>query len=78
MRIREVIKEKGKTTEWLAANMGISVSSLNQSISGNPRVDTLAKIASILNVSVSELFEKKPKPTFTCPHCGKEITIKVE
>lgn len=78
MRIREVIKEKGLSTEDLATKMGISVSSLNQSISGNPRVDTLTKIADTLGVSVSEFFEKRPEPNFVCPHCGKEIHIKVE
>lgn len=72
------MKEKGVKADYLADALGVSVSSLNQSISGNPTVDTLTKIADALGVSITELFEKRPEPTFTCPHCGKEIHIKVE
>lgn len=72
------MKEKGVSADSLAGSMGISVSSLNQSISGNPRLDTITKIAELLGVSITELFEKRPEPTLTCPHCGKEIHIKIE
>ena len=78
MRIREIIKEKGLSTEELAAKLGVSVSSINQSISGNPTVDTLTRIADALDVPIAELFEKPIGPTLTCPHCGKPINIKVE
>lgn len=78
MRIREVIKEKGLKASELASKIGMSESGLNQHINGNPSVKTLEKIADALGVSITELFEKRPEPTFTCPHCGKEIHIKLE
>ena len=78
MRIREVIKEHGLKASELAAKIGMSESGLNQHINGNPSVKTLERIADALGVSITELFEKRPEPTFTCPHCGKEIEIKIE
>ena len=78
MRIREVIKEKGLKASELASKIGMSESGLNQHINGNPSVKTLEKIADALGVSITELFEKRPEPSFTCPHCGKEIHIKLE
>ena len=45
MRIREVIEQKGMTTKDVADILGISVSALNQNISGNPSVKVLEKIA---------------------------------
>ena len=77
MRIREVIKEKGLKTGELAERLGMSESGLNQHINGNPSVKTLERIADALGVSIAELFEKKSEPTFTCPHCGKEIKVKL-
>lgn len=58
MRIKEVLKEKGITVSELADKMGISRVGLSQHIHGNPSVDVLERIASALNVSVSELFER--------------------
>lgn len=77
MRIREVIKEKGLKASELAAKIGMSESGLNQHINGNPSVKTLEKIADALGVSITELFEKRPDSVLVCPHCGKEITIKI-
>lgn len=57
MRIKEVLKEKGVTVSELADRMGISRVGLSQHIHGNPSVDVLERIASALNVPVSELFE---------------------
>lgn len=78
MRIREVLKEKGLRASELAKKIGMSESGLNQHINGNPSVKTLEKIADALGVSITELFEKRPEPTLKCPHCGKEIHIKIE
>ena len=45
-----------------------------------PSLETLEKIALALEVPVTELFEqpKKESLSLTCPHCGKDINIKVE
>ncbi|KKB59716.1 helix-turn-helix domain-containing protein [Parabacteroides gordonii] len=80
LRIKEVIKEKGMTITELADKMGINRVNLSNMVNGNPTVETLNKIALALNVPVTELFEqpKKDSLSLTCPHCGKDINIKVE
>ena len=59
MRIKELLKSKGMTAKELAGKLGISEGALSQSIKegANPNLQTLMKIASALEVSVSELFD---------------------
>ncbi len=80
LRIKEVIKEKGSSIQELADRIGINRVTLSNSINGNPTVETLNKIADALCVPVTELFEqpKSDSLALTCPHCGKNINIKVE
>lgn len=80
LRIKEVIKEKGKTITELADIMGINRVNLSNMVNGNPTVETLNKIADALGVPVTELFQplKSDTTSLTCPHCGKSITLKAE
>lgn len=80
LRIKEVIKEKGMTITELADKMGINRVNLSNMVNGNPTVETLNKIASALGCPVTELFEQPKKDTISlsCPHCGKNINIKVD
>lgn len=79
MRIREVIKEKGMTTQEVADQMQISLSALNQSISGNPSIKVLRRIAEVLGCQLGEFFTdelKEDKNTITCPKCGARFELK--
>jgi len=87
MNIRKVINSQGWTLERLATEMtnkqgdkGISHAAVSQIINGNPTLDKLKEIASIIGVSVSELVadEETTVPRATCPHCGKPISIKID
>lgn len=88
MRIKDIIIEKGWTISQLASQMknrngelGMSTPGLYQIINGNPTLDKLREIASIIGVSVSELVAddvKQERPQINCPHCGKSITLKIE
>lgn len=80
LRIKEVIKEKGMTVNSLAEKMGINRVGLSNHINGNPSVEVLERIADAIGVPVTDLFEqpKKDSLSLTCPHCGKDINIKVE
>lgn len=84
-RIKELIKEKGYTQQEFADKLGITRIGLSQLINGKPSYPTLEKIATALNVPMWQLFasseEVHPKSdslSLTCPHCGKDISIKVE
>ena len=80
LRVKEICKEKGITIQELADNMEMKRESLSRSINGNPTLETLEKIASALGVNISELFDQPKNNTagITCPHCGKNINIKIE
>ena len=85
MNIKKVIKDKGWTLDALAKEMtnksgqkGIAQASVSQIINGNPTLDKLQEIASIIGVSVSELVSDNPTDlaSNTCPHCGQPIVVK--
>ena len=80
LRIKEVIKENGTTITELADKMGINRVNLSNMINGNPTYETLENIATALGVNITELFDQPKNNTagITCPHCGKNINIKVE
>ena len=56
-KVRRICKEQGKQLKDLAADMGIDPASLTRALNGNPRLDTIEKIANALGVSVKSLFE---------------------
>ncbi|MDC7127677.1 helix-turn-helix transcriptional regulator [Bacteroides caccae] len=86
-RIKEILSEKGMTAKELAVIVGVSSVSLYNIINGKQEAsaNTLNTIAQSLEVPFWQLFvspeEVQPKKdglSFTCPHCGKDINIKVE
>ena len=86
-RIKEILSEKSMTAKDLAANAGISSVSLYNIINGKQEAsaNTLNTIAGCLGVPFWQLFvspeEVKPKSgslSFTCPHCGNNISLKLE
>lgn len=56
LRIKEILKSKKLTINDLANLMNINRVTLSNSINGNPTLDTLHKIATHLEVNLSELF----------------------
>lgn len=88
MNIRKVIKDNGWTLERLAAEMtnknggkGVTQSSVSQLLNGNPTIDKLQEIATIIGISVSELVSDETDSrtsTLRCPHCGKEIQVEIK
>lgn len=84
MRIREAIEQQGMTTQDVAKKIGITLSGLNQHISGNPSIKVLTKIAEAINVPMWQLFaspEEVQLPSnahsVKCPHCGNEFPVSV-
>ena len=82
--IEALLKEKGLTKTALSDLLGIKKHNLN-GLMKNPTLETIKKFASVLGVETWQLFaspeEVRPKKdglSLTCPHCGKDINIKVE
>lgn len=80
LKIKEAIKEHGTSINEVAEKMGISRFTLSTHVNGNPSTEILLRIADAIGCPITELFEqpKKDGLSFTCPHCGKNINIKVE
>lgn len=79
MDIKAVIKEKGYTIEQVASKMGVTRVTLSQTLSGNPSLSTLRRIAEAIDCSVGDFFaDEITGNKHSCPHCGKHITIKIE
>ncbi|WP_298046362.1 helix-turn-helix transcriptional regulator [uncultured Bacteroides sp.] len=84
-RIKDILKERGITINELAEKMGLNRVTLSTQINGTANIASYEKIAAALNVPMWQLFaspeEVRPKKdglSITCPHCGKDINIKVE
>ena len=79
-KVKELCKKRGITQKRLAEILEITDISLNQTLRGKyPQLQTLEKIAYVLNIPISELFEEKNnKETVSCPYCGHELSIKIE
>lgn len=78
--IKEAIKLYGTSVNEVAAKMGISRVTLSTHINGNPSTEILLRIADAIGCPVTDLFERPQNDitSLTCPHCGKNINIKVE
>lgn len=60
IRIKELCKEKSVTLSSIAEQIGTTQTSLSRALgeNGNPTLETLEKIASALEVPITELFER--------------------
>lgn len=77
LRIKELLKDKDITQNQLAEMLGITHGAMSATINGNPRLSTLEKIAEVLDVPITDLFESISLNA-TCPHCGKPLKINIE
>ena len=59
-RIKVVLVEKEKTNEWLAGKLGKYYTTVSRwcTNESQPTIQTLAKIADLLNVDISELLNR--------------------
>lgn len=57
LRIKEVAKSKGISITDLADRLGVKQVTLSRTINGNPTIETLRKIAAVLDCDVRELIE---------------------
>ena len=78
LRIKEELKnQNGMTTALLAEKVGITRANMSNIVNGKttPSIPTLEKIASALEVSITDLFEQPAIDIINCPHCGGKIKI---
>lgn len=56
LRVQEIVKKQGKNMDWLAEKLNIARPSLYSAIKTG-KIDTIEKIANILNVPIHELID---------------------
>ena len=85
--LKRAIKEANFTQREVAEKLGITLTSLNQILSGNPTYGKLKQIAEAINLDVVDLFydEGKSKKEFIqiekdlcCPKCGTKLELKLK
>ena len=77
--VKEICQRKNISQKKLADKLGISDRSLNKTLRGEyPQLQTLEKIAIVLDVPITELFEQPATEYITCPHCKGKIKIEKE
>lgn len=84
MDIKGVVKAHGTTLTKVAEKMNITKGRLSQIINEKPTVENLRTIAEIVGCKVGDFFvdemseDTDSTVTTKCPHCGKELKIKIE
>lgn len=58
-RVKELVKQSGMTLGSFAESLGYSRQNLTKTLSNNPTIGTLERIANALNVEILELFAPK-------------------
>lgn len=82
LRLKEILSEQGKTAVWLSKEIGVTDVNTRNIVNGviKPKLDTLEKIASALEVPMWQLFAspeevKGTSLTVKCPKCHTEIPV---
>lgn len=80
LQLKEIMSARNVTSALLAEKVGISKVAVSNIVTGKsfPSLDTLMKMADVLNVTISELIgetEFTGAGYIVCPHCGKKIKI---
>jgi len=77
LRIKQILKDKGMTSVWLASKIEITQPNMSNIVSGKtkPSLDTLERIAIALNVPITDLFEQPTTDSINCPNCGAKLTL---
>lgn len=73
LRVKDICKENGITIGELADRMQMVRESLSRAINGNPTLDTLERIATALNVPITELFSTDKQEL--CGHVEYKGTV---
>ena len=67
-RLKLVLVEQKKTSKWLSEELGVNPSTVSKwcTNSSQPDLETIARIAALLDVGVEELFNKKFMESVSC------------
>ncbi len=75
LRIDEILQSKGISKKEFAVKLGVNRQTLYSFLNRNVTLETMMKIATALDIPVSELFEQPQTDVINCPHCGGKIKL---
>jgi len=93
MEISKIIKLHGHTVKDVAEALGVNRVTLSQTITNNPTVSTLRRIADVIGCDVADFFaderrdaaassaaaeQQAAQPPHVCPHCGKPLRVRID
>lgn len=84
MDIKNVIKKHGFTVTAVAEKMGVTQTTLSRTLSGNPTIQTLQRIADVIGCRVGDFFadeiqaQETNENSIKCPLCGSVFELKGE
>ena len=80
LRIKEILKEKNIQVNKLAEMIDLAPQNLSKLINEKtkPSIETFEKIASALEVPITDLFEQPKADVITCPNCGTRLKVSKE
>lgn len=85
--IKRAIKDAGFTQREVAEKLGITLTSLNQIMTGNPTHAKLQQVANAIGLDVVDLFFDEGKKNISntskedvivCPKCGAKLELKIK
>lgn len=79
--VKVICKAKNITINDLANKMGLMQPAISRMLhNDNISLSRLREIATILQCDISQLINELPpaKDSIICPHCGKQIKIKID
>lgn len=79
MNVKGMIKQKGYTIDKVASMIGVTRVTLSQTLSRNPTVATLQKIADAIGCRVGDFFidemDTDKRLNLVCPKCGAKLKL---
>ncbi|GHV06157.1 hypothetical protein FACS189416_6550 [Bacteroidia bacterium] len=77
LRIKEILKGKDVAVKDLAVMINLAAPNVSNLINGKskPSIEVFERIATALNVPITELFEQPGTDTVNCPYCGGKIKV---
>lgn len=79
MDIQAVIKARGFTQNQVAEALGVTKSSLSQSVhNDNTSIKMMKRIADVIGCKVGDFFKdelEEEKPSLVCPKCGARLRL---
>jgi len=84
LQLKRILEERKMSVLALSKASGITQANLSKIVNGkaSPRLEILERIAGALEIETYRLLQDEESPckqsVIVCPHCGREIKIKVE